>query len=108
MKFSPERDDAPVVTIQSVGNSGIDASAKAVVDAHGRIVGLLLEPQVLAPATRERCLPEKESSFNTELEATILWEENPSDLGPYRIAGFDISSEPVATGAPSGPRLGIL
>ena len=40
MKFSPERDDAPVVTIQSAGNSGIDASAKAVVDAHGRIVGL--------------------------------------------------------------------
>ena len=114
MKFSPERDDAPVVTIQSAGQSGIDASAKAVVDAHGRIVGLKVENpgryffgtdnSGTVPPDFEKAKVVLENG--QELEATILWEENPSDPGPFRIAGFDISSEPVATGAPKGPRLG--
>lgn len=114
MKFSPERDDAPVVTIQSAGNSGIDASAKAVVDAHGRIVGLkVMNPgrYFFGTSNTGTVPPDFEKAKvvlenGQELEATILWEENPSDPGPYRIAGFDISSEPVATGAPTGPRLG--
>jgi len=114
MKFSPERDDAPSVTIQSAGSSGIDASAKAVVDAHGRIVGLKVmnpgryffgtDSTGTVPPDFEKAKVLLENG--QELEATILWEENPSDPGPFRIAGFDISDEPVATGAPSGPRLG--
>ena len=114
MKFSPERDDAPSVTIQSAGSSGIDASAKAVVDAHGRIVGLKVmnpgryffgtDSTGTVPPDFEKAKVLLENG--QELEATILWEENPSDPGPFRIAGFDISEEPVATGAPTGPRLG--
>ena len=114
MKFSPERDDAPSVTIQSAGSSGIDASAKAVVDAHGRIVGLKVmnpgryffgtDSTGTVPPDFEKAKVLLENG--QELEATILWEENPSDPGPFRIAGFDISDEPVATGAPTGPRLG--
>ena len=41
-----------------------------------------------------------------EVEATILWEENPSDPGPYRIAGFELPQETVVNGAPKGPRMG--
>ncbi|MEC8791482.1 MAG: hypothetical protein VXX29_09650, partial [Verrucomicrobiota bacterium] len=114
MKFSPERDDAPSVTIQSAGSSGIDASAKAVVDAHGRIVGLKVmnpgryffgtDSTGTVPPDFEKAKVLLENG--QELEATILWEENPSDPGPFRIARFDISDEPVATGAPTGPRLG--
>ena len=40
------------------------------------------------------------------VEATILWEENPSDPGPYRIAGFELPQETVVNGAPKGPRMG--
>ncbi len=135
LTFSPEREDAPVVTIQSAGISGIDATAKAVVDVHGRIVGLkVMNPGRYFFGTAEtgNVPPDFEKAKvildnGQEMEATIIWEENPSDPGPYRVSGFDIpptveaNSEDVASGlatnvgelisnvvngAPTGPRLG--
>ena len=100
MKFSPERDDAP--SDHSIRRSSYDASAKAVVDAHGRIVGLkVMNRKVFFGTDSTGTVPpdfEKAKVLlenGQELEATILWEENPSDPGPFRIAGFDISDEPV-------------
>ena len=42
------------------------------------------------------------------LEAMILWQENPNDPGPYRIAGFELiePEEPITSLAPTGPRVG--
>jgi len=37
-----------------------------------------------------------------------LWQENPNDPGPFRIAGFEIiePTEPITSLAPTGPRIG--
>ena len=113
-KFEAVRNDAPTVTIQPAGSSGIDAKAKAVVDANGEVVGLkIIEPgRYFFGTSTEGIIPpdfEKAKVLlpgGQEMEATILWEENPNDPGPFRIAGFDISGETVATGAAYGPRTG--
>ena len=44
---------------------------------------------------------------NETIEANILWQENPNDPGPYRIAGFELPEDgAISTVAPYGPRVG--
>ena len=35
-----------------------------------------------------------------------MWQENPNDPGPYRIAGFELNGDLNTTLAPTGPRIG--
>ena len=44
----------------------------------------------------------------TKIKAKIIWEENPSDPGPYRIAGFELVDDGNLSGhgAQNSPRLG--
>ena len=114
LKFEAVRSDAPTVTIQPAGSAGIDAKAKAVVDANGDVVGLkVVNPgRYFFGTSASGIIPpdfEKAKVIlpgGQEMEATILWEENPNDPGPFRIAGFDISGETVAKNAAYGPRTG--
>jgi len=112
LQFDATRDDAPIVTIPTAGAAGSDATAKAVVDANGNIVGLKVE-EAGRYFFQNGNIPEDFTKVTVQvgqefLEASILWQENPNDPGPYRIAGFEIiePTDPIASLAPTGPRIG--
>ena len=110
LQFDATRDDAPSVNISSAGAAGTDATAKAVVDINGNIAGLKVENPgryffsdgIIPPDFTKATVQVGDET----LEATILWQENPNDPGPYRIAGFELTGDPNTTIAPTGPRIG--
>lgn len=114
MKFSVQNSDRPMVTIKSAGSSGVDAKAEAIVDAYGQVVGLkVVEPGryffgtslggVLPPDFQlaKVILPNGQ-----EMEAEILWGQNPKDPGPYTVTGFSISQSAPLKGASAPAQLG--
>ena len=110
LQFDATRDDAPSVNIPSAGAAGRDATAKAVVDVNGNIAGLKVEDAgryffsdgIIPPDFTKATVQVGDET----LEATILWQENPNDPGPYRIAGFELNGDLNTTLAPTGPRIG--
>ena len=110
LQFDATRNDAPSVSIQTAGPAGRDARAKAVVDINGNIAGLKVEDAgryffsdgIIPPDFTKATIKVGDET----LEANILWQENPNDPGPYRIAGFELIGDPNVTIAPTGPRIG--
>ena len=100
-KFKVENTDSPVVSVQPAGSSGIDAKAEAIVDSDGQVVGLkVIEPgrYFFGSSSDGEVPPNFQKakvmlSNGQEMEADILWGQNPSDPGPYKILGFDISGD---------------
>jgi flagellin-like hook-associated protein FlgL len=100
-KFKVENTDSPTVTVQPAGSSGIDAQAEAIVDSDGQVVGLkVIEPgrYFFGSSSGGEVPPNFQKakvmlSNGQEMEADILWGQNPSDPGPYKILGFDISGD---------------
>ena len=100
-KFKVENSNRPSVGIQPAGSSGIDAKAEAIVDAEGEVVGLkVIEPgrYFFGSSSGGEVPPTFQKakvilSDGQEMEADILWGQNPSDPGPYKILGFDISGD---------------
>ena len=103
-------------SIFPAGSSGENASAEAVLDADGDVVGLkLLEPGryffgiddggAVPPIFQEATIS---LTDGTQIKAKIIWEENPSDPGPFRISGFKLidNGNLSGHGAQSNPRLG--
>ena len=112
LQFDATRKDAPKVTVPTAGAAGSDALAKAVVDANGNVVGLKVE-DAGQYFFQDGNIPQDFQKVTVQvgqetLEATILWQENPNDPGPYRIAGFELiePEEPITSLAPTGPRVG--
>ena len=115
-KFKTTHEDSPKVSIYPAGSSGQDASAEAIVDADGDVVGLkLLDPGryffgsssdgVVPPDFEKATITLQDGS---QLSANIIWEENPADPGPFRISGFELVDDGLGTkhNALSSPRLG--
>jgi flagellin-like hook-associated protein FlgL len=115
-KFKTTHDDSPKVSIFPAGTSGKDASAEAIVDADGDVVGLkLLDPgRYFFGSSSDGAVPpdfEKASitlQDGTQLSANIIWEENVADPGPFRISGFELVDDGQISGhnALSSPRVG--
>ncbi|MDA7756977.1 hypothetical protein N8920_03650 [Opitutales bacterium] len=115
-KFKTTHEDSPKVSIYPAGTSGKDASAEAIVDADGDVVGLkLLDPgRYFFGSSSDGVVPpdfEKASitlQDGTQLMANIIWEENPADPGPFRISGFELvdDGQAIDHNALSSPRVG--
>jgi len=114
MKFSVENGERPVVTIKSAGSTGNDATAEAVVDAYGQIVGLkVVDPgryffgtSIGGPLPPDFQLAKIVLPDGQEMEAEILWGKNPKDPGPYTVTGFNLSASASITGASAPAQLG--
>ena len=115
-KFKTTHQESPEVSIFPAGSSGENASAEAILDADGDVVGLkLLEPGryffgfdesgAIPPDFQEATIS---LTDGTQVKAKIIWEENPSDPGPYRISGFELIDDGNLSGhrAQNSPRLG--
>ncbi len=115
-KFKTTHQESPDVSIYPAGSSGESASAEAILDADGDVVGLkLLDPgRYFFGFDDSGAIPPnfQEASISlldgTKIKAKIIWEENPSDPGPYRIAGFELVDDGNLSGhgAQNSPRLG--
>jgi flagellin-like hook-associated protein FlgL len=116
LKFKTTHQESPKVSIYPAGSSGRDASAEAVVDADGQVVGLkLLDPGryffgsssegVVPPDFEQATIALQDGS---QLTAKIIWEEDVTDPGPFRISGFELVDQGNgnAHDAQSAPRLG--
>lgn len=116
LKFKTTHQESPKVSIYPAGSSGRDASAEAIVDADGDVVGVkLLDPGryffgsssdgVVPPDFERATIALQDGS---QLTAKIIWEENAADPGPFRISGFELVDDGNLAGhrAQSNPRLG--
>ncbi|NBU86303.1 MAG: hypothetical protein EBS13_03115 [Verrucomicrobia bacterium] len=116
LKFKTTHQESPKVSIYPAGSSGRDASAEAIVDADGQVVGLkLLDPGryffgsssegVVPPDFEQATIALQDGS---QLTAKIIWEEDVKDPGPFRISGFELVDQGngITHGAQSAPRLG--
>ena len=98
-KFSVDNAEKPLVSIQPSGVSGNDAKAEAILDSDGEVVGLKVIDAgryFFGVSSAGFVPPDFEKAKvilanGQEMEADILWEQNPVDPGAYRVAGFDIS-----------------
>jgi flagellin-like hook-associated protein FlgL len=116
LKFKTTHQESPKVSIYPAGSSGRDASAEAIVDADGQVVGLkLLDPgrYFFGSASKEDLPPAFEQATialqdGSQLTAKIIWEEDATDPGPFRISGFELDDQGngIAHDAQSAPRLG--
>ena len=113
-KFKIENSNRPTVGIQSAGSSGIDAKAEAIIDSAGDVVGLkVIDPgRYFFASSRDGEVPptfQKAKvilSNGQEMEADILWGQNPSDPGPFKILGFDISGDVPLKGTQMSASIG--
>ena len=100
-KFKVQNSTSAAVTIQPAGSSGVDAKAEAIVDSDGQVVGLkVIEPgrYFFGSSSTGEVPPTFQKAKvilqdGQEMEADILWGQNPNDPGPYRVLGFDISGD---------------
>jgi flagellin-like hook-associated protein FlgL len=113
-KFKIENSDRPSVGIQPAGSSGIDAKAEAIIDSEGEVVGLkVIEPgrYFFGSSSGGEVPPTFQKakvilSNGQEMEADILWGQNPSDPGPFKILGFDISGDVPLKGTKMSASIG--
>lgn len=114
MKFSVQNSDRPAVTIKSAGSTGIDAKAEAIVDAYGQVVGLkVVDPgryffgtSLGGPLPPDFQLAKVLLPNGQEMEAEILWGQNPKDPGPYTVTGFNLSQSVALAGATAPAQTG--
>ena len=114
MKFSVANSDRPVVTIKSAGATGTDATAEAVVDAYGQVVGLkVINPgRYFFGTSLGGSLPPDFQLAKVilpngqEMEAEILWDQNTKDPGPYTVTGFNLAQSTALTGATAKAQIG--
>ena len=63
LSFAAERKDAPSVTIMSAGATGQDATAQAVVDTYGNVVGLkVVDAGDISLVPQAGCAPDFEKA----------------------------------------------
>lgn len=116
LKFKTTHQESPKVSIFPAGSSGRNASAEAIVDADGEVVGLKLldsgryffgssNEGVVPPDFEQATIALQDGS---QLTARIIWEEDATDPGPFRISGFELIDEDtgISHGAQTVPRLG--
>jgi flagellin-like hook-associated protein FlgL len=114
MKFKVDNTDAPSVTIKSAGTNGTNGEAEAIVDAYGKVVGLkVVNPgryffgtSLGGPLPPDFQLAKIILPNGQEMDAEILWGQNPKDPGPYTIQGFNIAQSTPVTGATSKAQTG--
>ena len=107
MKFRVDNSEKPSVVIKSAGSTGVDASAEAVVDAHGQVVGLkVLDPgryffgtSLGGPLPPDFQVATVVLPNGEEMQAEILWGQNSKDPGPYVVTGFNLSQSAPVSGA---------
>ncbi len=107
MKFRVDNSEKPSVVIKSAGSTGVDASAEAVVDAHGQVVGIkVLDPgryffgtSLGGPLPPDFQVATVVLPNGEEMQAEILWGQNSKDPGPYVVTGFNLSQSAPVSGA---------
>jgi flagellin-like hook-associated protein FlgL len=116
MKFRVDNSSKPSVSIKSAGSSGEDAKAEAVVDAYGQVVGLkVLDPgRYFFGTSLGGALPPDFQLATVvlpngeEMQAEILWAQNPKDPGPYVVSGFNIAQSFPVSGASAKAQTGDI
>jgi hypothetical protein len=107
MKFRVDNADKPSVVIKSSGSTGVDAQAEAIVDAYGQVVGLkVVDPgryffgtSLGGPLPPDFQVATVVLPNGEEMEAEILWNQNPRDPGPYVVTGFNLAQSASVSGA---------
>jgi flagellin-like hook-associated protein FlgL len=115
LKFSVTQEDAPKVIFPPAGKGGTTAKAEAVVDADGYVAGLhLIDPgRYFSGTSKEGELLPPDFAYvkvvladGTKMDASIIWEQDPVDPGPWKIAGFDFDPKSTLSGVPSSTQVG--
>ena len=114
MKFRVDNSEKPSVVIKSAGATGEDAKAEAIVDAYGQVVGLkVLDPgryffgtSLGGPLPPDFQLATVVLPNGQEMQAEILWGENPKDPGPFVVKGFNLAQSASVSGAISQAQTG--
>lgn len=114
MKFRMDNADKPSVVIKSSGSTGVDAQAEAIVDAYGQVVGLkVVDPgryffgtSLGGPLPPDFQVATVVLPNGEEMEAEILWNQNPKDPGPYVVTGFNLAQSASVSGATAKAQTG--
>ena len=114
MKFRVDNSDKPSVVIKSAGSNGEDAQAEAIVDAYGQVVGLkVLDPgrYFFGTSLGGPLPPDFQAATvvlpnGEEMQAEILWGQNPKDPGPYVVTGFNLAQSASVSGATAKAQTG--
>ncbi|MBT3638047.1 MAG: hypothetical protein HN531_14000 [Opitutae bacterium] len=114
MKFRVDNSEKPSVTIKTAGLTGEDAKAEAIVDAYGQVVGLkILDPgryffgtSLGGPLPPDFQLASVVLPNGEEMQAEILWGQNPKDPGPYVVTGFNLAQSASVSGATAKAQTG--
>lgn len=115
LKFNVEHEEAPVVTFPDAGTGGATAKARVIVDADGYVAGMQLldagryftgssaDKQILPPGFDTASIKLADGRVT---DVKILWHQDPSDPGPWKIAGFDFGTRELLSGVPVGANKG--
>ena len=114
MKFRVDNSEKPSVVIKSAGSNGEDAQAEAIVDAYGQVVGLkVLDPgrYFFGTSLGGPLPPDFQAATvvlpnGEEMQAEILWGQNPKDPGPYVVTGFNLAQSTSVSGATAKAQTG--
>ncbi len=102
LMFEVEPDNPPEVSIPLSGRAGVDAKAKAVIDANGQVVGLKIEDRgrYFFGLDAEGNVPPQFDTATiltedgTKLSAKIIWGSDSNDPGPFKVTGFVLDETP--------------
>lgn len=99
LKFKSLPDSAPSLTLPDAGRAGVSAEARPIIDANGNISGIKLEnpgryffgvdQDGEAPPSFRKISILLDDGRKTE--ADIIWGQDTSDPGAYKIAGFSVN-----------------
>ena len=115
LKFQVEHEEAPIVTFPDAGSGGTTAKARVIVDADGHVAGMqLLDPgryftgssadkQILPPGFETASIKLADGRV---MDVKILWRQDASDPGPWKISGFDFGTREMLSGVPVGAAKG--
>ena len=96
LMFEVEPDNRPEISIPLSGRAGVDAKAKAVVDANGQVVGLKIEDRgryFFGLDADGNVPPQFDTATiltedGSKLSAKIIWGSDSNDPGPFKVTGF--------------------
>ncbi len=117
LKFKLEHEEAPTITFPDAGVGGTTAKARVIVDADGYVAGMqLLDPgrYFTGSSAGTEILPPDFDTASIKLadgrvmEVDILWRQDATDPGPWKIAGFDFGNRELLSGVPVGAAKGDL
>ncbi|MDC0547753.1 hypothetical protein OAO16_02225 [Opitutales bacterium] len=99
LKFKSLPDSVPSLTLPDAGRAGVSAEARPIIDANGNISGIKLENpgRYFFGVDQDGAAPPSFRKISILLddgrktEADIIWGQDTSDPGAYKIAGFSIN-----------------